>query len=262
MAAAMLVLASCKQKSNEVSVDEITTFEEVAVNNTRDYPEALAKVIEVHGGLDRWDQMNSLTFTLDKESGTETHTISLKDRQTRIDGPGWTIGADGKTVWLAQDNDSLYKGNPRFYHNLYFYFYAMPFVLADEGIRYSEADPLEKDGVSYPGINISYEDGVGDSSKDQYVLYYDPETYVMKWLAYTVTYKTGESSDNWRFIKYSKWSPVDGLTLPEQLTWYNLNDGLPTEPRNELTFGEVLLSEEAPDTEIFVKPEDALVVER
>ena len=257
-----LTILGCKEQKEEVTPDDITTFEETAVETSVIYPDALAKVLEVHGGLEQWSGMNSLTFSLEKGDGVETHTVHLKDRRTRIDGQGWSIGSDDGAVWLDQEADGLFEGNARFYHNLYFYFYAMPFVLADEGIRYSEAEPMEIDGVSYPGIRISYMDGVGDSSKDEYILYFDPESYVMKWLAYTVTYSSGESSEDWRYIKYSKWSPINGLTLPASLTWYQMEEGKPTVPRNELVFSNVNITADSPGEEFFDKPSSAVVVDR
>lgn len=258
-----LLLTGCKNKQSETSVEDITTFQDQASSpEVPQYPDALARVMEVHGGMDQWGKMNELRFELDKESGKEIHQISLKDRRTRIDGPDWTMGSDGKDVWLDQATDSAYGGNARFYHNLYFYFYAMPFVMGDQGIKYEEVDPRELDGIIYPGIKISYEAGVGDSDKDEYVLYYDPETYVMKWLAYTVTFRTNQSSENWKYIKYSKWAPINGLTLPETLTWYQVEDDQPTEPRNELLFDKVIVSEAKLADEIFSRPETAQIIER
>jgi len=82
------------------------------------------------------------------------------------------------------ESDSTSNGNPEFYYNVMFYFYAMPFVLADDGIIYGDIAPLEFEGTAYPGISISYKEGVGSSSKDEYFIYYNPETYQMaiKWL--------------------------------------------------------------------------------
>ena len=52
-----------------------------------------------------------------------------------------------------------------------FYFYAMPFILADDGIIYEDVAALKFEGKSYPGIKISYESGVGESPEDEYILY-------------------------------------------------------------------------------------------
>ena len=70
----------------------------------------------------------------------------------------YSIGFDGKDVWKLDPKDT-YKGDAVFYHNLFFYFYAMPFIVADNGIIYSETPNLEFDGVSYPGVRISYNPG-------------------------------------------------------------------------------------------------------
>lgn len=206
--------------------------------------------------------MNNLCFEFEKPNGVEKHTVSLKDRRVKIESPSWSIGYDGADVWLDQKEEEAYKGNARFYHNLYFYFYAMPFVLGDDGITYTELEPTELEGKMYDGVKVSYGDGVGDSPKDEYILYFDPETKVMSWLAYTVTYRTNEKSDRWSYIKYSKWNPVNGLTLPKSLAWYQVEDGKPTEMRNEVEFSKVTITETQLEDAMFEKPAEAVVVER
>ena len=106
------------------------------------------------------------------KQNNEKHTIDLHSRKDKVETPPVEIGFDGKDVWLL-DEAKAYKGNAELYHNLMFYFYAMPFVLADSGINYKVAEDLVYDGKNYPGIHISYNDGVGASSKDDYYLYYD-----------------------------------------------------------------------------------------
>ena len=123
-----------------------------------------------------------------KPDGKETHTTNLYSRKDRIDASNFSMGFDGEQVWLLDENGN-YKGDPVFYHNLIFYFYAMPFILADNGIVYGETEDLVFQGKRYPGIRISYEVGVGTSYKDEYFIHYDPETYQMTWLGYTVTYR-------------------------------------------------------------------------
>ena len=137
----------------------------------------------------------------------------------------------------------------------------MPFVLGDEGINYEEVPPLEMEGKEYAGVKISYEEGIGDSPKDEYIVYFDPETGVMSWLAYTVTYGKQEKSDSWSYIKYSKWSPVNGSTLPKGPTWYNVEEGKPTLPKREMLFENVTIAPDQLDAATFAKPEGAVVSE-
>jgi hypothetical protein len=133
----------------------------------------------------------------------------------------------------------------------------MPFVLADEGITYQKTDSLTFDERKYPGIKISYDANRGTSSKDNYILYYNPETYQMEWLAYTVTFKTKESSEKYNLIRYNNWENVSGLKLPKSIVWYNQGEkGQPIEPANEpLEFTSPLLSQKHFEKSFFDKPE-------
>ena len=79
----------------------------------------------------------------------------------------------------------------------------MPFVLADDGITYTNVEPLIVEGKEYPGIKISYEAEIGESPEDEYIMYYDADSNKMAWLGYTVTYFTKEKSKDWHFIKYA-----------------------------------------------------------
>lgn len=225
------------------------------------YPESITKVFDAHGGVDTWNAMQSLVFTMKKPSGDEVTTTDLKNRTSLIEMPKHTIGFNGKDVWLTSKDTTAYKGNPKFYYNLMFYFYAMPFVLADDGIMYEETTPLVFEGQTYPGIKIGYEAGIGESPEDEYILYYNPETYKMEWLGYTVTFFSKEKSKEFHFIKYSNWQTVNGLLLPETLTWYKYENNLPTEKRNDLKFTDVKLSKEKLDAFIFEIKEGATVVE-
>ncbi|GAB5554645.1 MAG: hypothetical protein Sapg2KO_42360 [Saprospiraceae bacterium] len=199
------------------------------------YPENMQKVLAAHGGIDRWNEMNSLSYERVNSAGNEVHSIDLKGRRDRIVAPDFEMGFDGSQYWVQADTS--FKRDPVFYHNLMFYFYAMPFVLADEGIQYSEVEPVVLDSVSYPGIKMTFGDDVGSSPKDDYIIYYNPDTYQMEWLAYTATYFSQKKSDKYGYIRYKDWGNFNGLVLPNSLTWYRTNDeGQVTEPRNTVQF--------------------------
>lgn len=264
----LLALVACKNdKSNTSEIDAnasstVDTLKDSSEKNTSEtnlakaYPEELLSVFKTHGGLNHWKKMNNLCFEMKGSDGLETHTVSLHDRKSKIENKKWSIGFDGSEVWLLK-HELGYEGNPRFYHNLMFYFYAMPFVLADPGINYTSVEPTELQGKKYEGIKISYNDGVGDSSKDEYILYYNPDTYVMEWLAYTVTFRDQKQSNDWHFVKYEKWQEVNGFQLPRKMVWWNVKDGKPSEAKSSLKFGKVALTETKLDAAIFEKPSEA-----
>ena len=224
------------------------------------YPAALQKVFAKHGSLETWKNMKALSYEIVKEGGNEKQAIDLHNRRERIETPTYKTGYDGTDFWL--EADTSYKGSPVFYHNLMFYFYAMPFVLADDGIVYGDTEPLEFEGKTYPGIRIAYEDGVGVSSKDNYFLHYDPATYEMAWLGYTVTYFSGEKSEKISWIRYNDWKEMNGLSLPNSMTWYKVEEGKIIAPRNTRNFTEIKVSKTALADAVFAKTAAAEIVKQ
>lgn len=251
---------ACKNKT-----ETITNYSEETLEVTTSiYPENISKIFEAHGGLEAWNTMTSLEFTMQKPEGNEITTTHLKNRKSLIEMPKHTIGFNGEDVWLKNkgtEEYKLYGGNPRFYYNLMFYFYAMPFILADDGIIYQDAEPLVFEGVTYPGINISYENGIGESSDDEYVIYYNPDTYKMAWLGYTVTFFSKEKGKELHFRQYNNWQDVNGLLLPETIVSYGYENNKPTVAKGETKFINIKLTKEAPESDIFEVPAGAKIIE-
>lgn len=246
---------ACKEQSKgEEEQERKNEVEKLVV--TKKFPKELMKVFNAHGGLDKWKNYRTMSFDLPKRGAKEIHTIDLISRLEKITTPNYSMGYDGNGVWLL-DINKVYEGDALFYHNLMFYFYAMPFVLADDGINYATTENLEHNGVSYPGIRITYNDGVGVSSKDEYYLHYHPETYQMQWLGYTVTYRSGEASDNVKWIKYGGWQRVADVTIPQELTWYAVEDGEIKEAKSVLLITKTALEMKSKPNLFYVKPEMA-----
>ncbi len=267
--ALLLSLSSCKNDKNTnpenatedlhlkgLEVDSTQTSATKDAEKPKELPAPLRAVFTAHGGLDHWKQMNNLCFEMKGKNGDETHTISLPNRKTKIESKDWSIGYDGKGVWLLK-HDLGYEGNPVFYHNLMFYFYAMPFVIADPGTNYTAVEPTELDGKMYNGLKVSYNKGVGDSPEDEYILYFDPTTNKMAWLAYTVTFNDQKKSDDWHYIKYDKWQEVNGLLLPEKMVWFNVEKGKPKGKMMDIKFDKVTATETMLDASVFSKPAEA-----
>ncbi len=242
---ALSLIMACKP--NTKTEDTATAEAEIT------YPENFEKVLEAHGGLDVWDTYQTLSFTMPGAGVNEVQTIDLHTRKDKVERGSATLGFDGTTVWL-HDPENSYKGNPDFYHNLMFYFYAMPFVLADSGIIYEETEALEVNGTTYPGIKISFEPQTGASSNDEYFLYYDAETYQMRWLGYTATFGAAEKSTQVNYIAYDNWSAVEDILLPQSITWYGSEQGKITEARRTVNFEARSLDKQAKPDAFYQKP--------
>ena len=253
------VLLSCREAPKEEPNAENSVSENAESAEPR-FTNALQQVFQAHGGLESWRQQRYLAYEIPKGSAVEKHHIDLNTRMDLIETEDYQMGFDGDEVWI-RDPQRQYKGDPVFYHNLMFYFYAMPFVLADPGIVYFEIKPLVYGGKSYPGIGIRYKDGIGTSPEDEYFLYYDADSFEMAWLGYTVTYRTGKPSDDVHWIRYDNWVPVSGLRLPASMTWYTLEDGVPSSSENTLRFEQVALSDIQADPSMFAMPEGGEVRE-
>ena len=248
---------SCKEKASETK----NVASENSVVAETNYPENLVKIFNAHGGLDLWKQMQTLKFSIPDEGGTEITTVDLKSRKAMIDMPNHVIGNNGKNVWLLNKDTITYTRDPKFYNNLMFYFFAMPFVMADKGINYSETEPLIVNGKTYPGIKMTFDGGIGESPDDVYLLYYDEDTHKVIWLSYTVTYFSKQKSTEFNFMKYSNWQTVNGLLVPETMEWYQVENGVPTEMRHQFKFVDVDVSNQKMASELFEKPEGAEIVE-
>lgn len=239
---------SCQQKQTE----------EAALSQSISYPEDLQKVFSAHGDIDTWKTYQAMSYEIEKEDVNEKQFIDLNDRRERVEAENVSMGYDGTNFWM--EADTTFKGNPIFYKNLMFYFYAMPFVLADPGINYTKAEPLVFEEQSLPGYRISYQSDIGVSPEDEYFIHYNPETFKMEWLGYTVTYFSKEKSKAIKWIRYDDWKSIHGLLLPNSLAWYNLEDNKPVDLRNRVNFKNVVLSENSHANSVFEKTANAEIV--
>lgn len=252
----LISIIACKQEQGTED------YKNAELNITTSiYPETISKIFDAHGGIDTWNTMEHLYYEIEKPNQNDVYNIALKSRQSLIASEKHLLGFDGENVWLKNLDTVTYKSNPKFYYNLMFYFYAMPFVLGDDGINYGKAEAMEFEGETYYGVSISYEAGVGESPEDEYILYYNPKTFKMEWLGYTVTYFSKEKSKEFHFIKYSDWQEVNGLLLPKTLSWYHYENNMPTTFRNNVNFLNVKLSKDLPKEDMFKVPDSTMIVE-
>jgi hypothetical protein len=244
------IIWSCQAPPNK---EQASVEPESVFVNTDHHTETISKVFDAHGGFANWAAMKQLAYT----KGGESTVTNLQNRKIRLDSDGQSIGYDGTQVWIAPD--TLDASRTRFYHNLYFYFYAMPFVLGDPNTFYEDVAERELAGKIYNGVKVSFGENVGDSPKDYYILWYDPVTFKMEWLMYTVTFKSGEANENYSLIKYDQWTDINGLIIPEKLQWYTFKDDIVGDVRNEAVFENIKLSVDAPLDSIFMMPANAKV---
>lgn len=254
---AIAVLSACKNEPKKTVEETVAIIETIPV---KEYPAAIAGIFKAHGSIAKWNSMHNLCFTMDSNGSEEVHTVDLKNRNEKIEHKDWSIGSYADQSWVLENESGAYKGNAIFYKNLMFYFYAMPFVVGDDGVVYTEMEKTELAGVMYNAVKISYNEGVGYSSTDEYIIYSDPATNQMMWLAYTVTGNSGKKSDRWSYIKYAEWQEVNGLQLPKKLTWFTVEENKPVAERSSRIFNKVTITKTVLDDSVFLVPQGGRAV--
>lgn len=256
----VLAALSCQacQPAEEKATETDGTDAVIAADTTA-YPAYFRDVVQAHGGLEQWKKLGSMQFQLKNEGGTETHIIDLKNRKDLVKADSYTMGYDGAQVWVSP-NKAAYPGkSARFYHNLYFYFYTIPFVLADPGVHYEQLPDTELQAKRFKTIGVTFAEGIGDTPEDQYRLLIDPETNRMEWLLYTVTFFDGKPSNKFNALKYEDYQEQKGLLFPRKMTGYKYENGQIGDVRYSVTIENLQLAEEQPEQGQFEKPEQAEV---
>jgi len=221
------------------------------------YPAFFTEVLEAHGGLDKWNEMNTLIFTKGEGEKAEVHTTDLKNRKARIEVDGkFALGYDGDKYWVTPTRDSFSGKSVAFYHNLYFYFVAIPFVLADPGVNLEDLGEKVVEGKTYRVIKSTFDDGVGEASGDHYILYTDPSTHRVEFINYSVTYYDKTRATKYNAIKYN-WKNVDGLLVPDSYAGFKWENETFGEQRYERSFSNWKFSKEKTKDEVYAIPEGA-----
>ena len=184
--------------------------------------------------------------------------------RTRIEFDGGkTIVFDGRTAWLAPAGASA-KG-VRFDALTWSYFLLAPFKLGDTGARYTPVGPRPwMEGETVPAAKLSFAQGVGDAPDDWYVVYADPETHVLRGLAYIVTFggrSRTEAEQEPHAIVYSHYEEVDGAALATRWSFrlWSEEKGVFGEQLGKATLSDLKLVAKAPEG-TFERPEDAVEV--
>lgn len=230
---------------------------------TSNYPAMLQDALAAHGGLDRWKSFERLEYDLYRGEDLVDHQlIALNTRKVLLSNDQYTIGFDGQEVWVSPDTSAYPGRSARFYHNLQFYFFALPFVLADPGIQYDELESREFQGKMYDVLRISYQPNVGDAADDEYVAYFDQTTHQMRLLLYTVTYFSQSPADRYSARVYEEWQDINGLLVPLRVVSYRWAEDSLGDQRGVTAYRNVELDEIPPDQSMFLMPNQATVSER
>lgn len=153
----------------------------------------LAKVIGAHGGMQAWENLKDLTFTitrvaLDAQGEVAGAGVSLyqmkRDGKIRVEtvtGKGLLVqGFDGQRPWatLGGKPDTAPEALKRAHNQSvnWWYWMGIPFKLRDPGVILRHRGTLEFRGKAVEILDVTFEPGVGVTN-DRYSYSIDPQTY-------------------------------------------------------------------------------------
>jgi hypothetical protein len=162
-------------------------------------PEArslIERMISAHGGMEAWRAAPTVSFTRKATfAANPAHPWILEEiieQNSRRLYQTWPVDEaqlvyDGEEVWTV---NWVRPYPPRFVAQIGFYFLNLPWITQDPGVILDGPDrgshPASE--LEYLTVAMSFEPGTGDTPRDRYVLYIDPESYLLRAIEYHVSY--------------------------------------------------------------------------
>lgn len=152
-----------------------------------------------------------------------TMTTDIDMRGVRIDlADGTELVWDGQNAWTAPE-DAAFAGG-RFHLLTWPYFLAAPYKLRDPGSHLeSLGDAPFRGDETLPAVRLRFDQGVGDSPDDWYVVYRDPKENRIRAMAYIVTFGTelDAAEADPHAIVYGDVQRVGGVPVPMSWTFFD-----------------------------------------
>ena len=211
-------------------------------------PEAkmvIERMIEAHGGLDRWRSAPTLSYDhqmVDPNNPDDPwlskEVVEQGRRRLYQEWPldEGLLAYDGEIVWTKDWG----RGNPPGMMAFVSYFFVnLPFITQDDGVMLANPErktfPEAAKGTpdadkSYHVVRMHYDpETTGASPHEYFELYIDPDSYLLKGVNYTVTYRPlmdlfgvpkSVKSMGPLFKVYASYADVDGLKLTSRYDTY------------------------------------------
>jgi hypothetical protein len=224
----------------------------------------LQQALDAHGGLDTWESYGTVEYDFSLRIGDATrddhHVFDLNRRRVRVEHADYTVGITDTLAWAAPSMDAYgYTAPPRFYGKAYTYLFSIPFVFADPGVNVEPVGQRSLQGTSYDALKVTFEEGVGDTPRDVFYVYLNPETQQVHAALFSVTYRNPEVTRPITGMVYEEWTTAGGLTVPRRASMYGVSgDQTLQEKLGTIDYRDVKFREATPEREQFRMPEGAV----
>ena len=247
-----IMFNSCKEKDQKTQKEEQSPLEK------RSFIQPIQDNLAAHGGLELWDSFSLLKFNRPTDKGVVRHLVDLKRRNEIISkDSAYTVGYLDNKTWVLPDSSSF--TNARFFKNLHFYFFALPFMSADEGVFHEDLGQKQFNGKLYNMVKLSYGKNIGDSPEDRYILYINDETKLLDMINYSVTYFDQSKGEKYNAIIYDSWQTINGLVLPKSFSGYKWENDSIGDKRYDNIIEQVEFDSKPLNLDTFKAPENAYI---
>lgn len=188
-------------------------------------------------------------------------TISSRTNSAQMRFDRDSVGSiifDGETYWLDPDTANF----PGAQSSLltWQYFFMAPYKMSDPGTIWQYFGQRQLNEKTLEAGRLSFEPETGISPNDWYMVYADPETYLLEAMAYIVTegQSLEEAEADPHAITYHDYRTVQGVPIAHHWTFWNwsIEEGL-QDQLGEATLTDIqFISAE----DLFTKPEGAIAI--
>lgn len=210
---------------------------------SEDTKEVIEKMIDAHGGFEKWEKMETLSFTTTMHSKSlgfirfwiNDQTIDMQTRRSYQDWPllGSKMTFDGKEAWSI---DWRVGNPPNHQHSVFYYYVNLPWLTQGDLVELGAVEKVKhaafKNEVYKVKMTFTKSPILGKSANDSYTLYIDTQNYLLNGYEYTVGY--GPLLDIMKLPKdQTVFGPVlrvnnytgdiDGLKFPMLMTTHSLD---------------------------------------
>jgi len=204
--------------------------------------EAIERMINAHGGMEKWQKAPTVSFNTHfkvnfggnnwvsywEEMTVEQGTRRVYATLPNADKTFGRIAFDGKRAWSAGNLQGIARAPARFTAWRDYYMFNIPWLTQDPGVNLGEPEkgrlPMLEGSKEYITVKMTFDPGTGDTPKDHYVLYIDPDTHRLKASEHVMTFASMMQGDAESgppsIVVWEETANVNGLIVPAKYTVY------------------------------------------
>jgi len=213
-----LGLAACQSNSTESNDHEESTEAEEVQDTTAFYYS-----IEKAHHAKKWHAQEVFKTNIELVFGGKVRFKGVmyttpNGGKTRMESEDGTVMLyDGQNVYISPDTSSYQRA--RFDVLTWPYFLTAAYKLSDPGTKIEKQGTRQLNSVDFDAARLTFEENIGDTPDDWYILYKDQSTHLLAGMAYIVTYGKDleKANSDPHCLTYENF--VDFKGIPIATTW-------------------------------------------